>query len=201
MMRLVILCTVFIGITGALLIALAPPPEDTNAEAVTRGQNAPLSLHPAMPQPAPIAALMPEASVIRPQLRPADLVPASAALPAPQTSPALTAPRSATSRDEDVMNTLRTMSYGIVKELQNKQAPGPAQQVAAAPAAPKPQPKPAAPALKRYVVQPGDSLPGLAFRFYGTTAAYLSIVNANPALRDDPKAFKAGVSIAIPDTP
>ena len=43
---------------------------------------------------------------------------------------------------------------------------------------------------RTYTVQPGDSLPGIAFRFYGTTVAYLQILDANQDVVRSPADLK-----------
>lgn len=130
-------------------------------------------------------------------------------------APAPKAPSSG-SGNEGVLEALRTMSYGLVKDGQVPAAK-PAQP--ANPAVPKnaqllpkgvvlptpgiatPKPAKAEPAGQIYLVQEGDSLPGIAFRFYGTTVAYLKVLNANPDLLTTPADLKAGMVLKIPDTP
>ena len=86
---------------------------------------------------------------------------------------------------------IRAMAMGIVNELQ-KPAPGNGQ---------PPTLTTAAPAFsgQTYTVQAGDSLPGIAFRFYGTTVAYLDILDANRDTLSDPGDLAAGMVLRIPD--
>jgi len=100
------------------------------------------------------------------------------------------------SAEDDVMRALREMSYGIVSELQkpvaNPQATPRPQTAATRPAAEQGAPS------RTYTVQAGDSLPGIAFRFYGTTVAYLQILEANRDLLTDPSQLSAGMTLRIP---
>lgn len=161
------------------------------------------------PQPAPVAVTP---APVRPKARPAALVPARAEPPQPAPSrPALSLPKEAplAQSSDEVDETLNAIGLSVVQQLMQQTAPAaepePRVAVAPAPAQPvvtTPRPVPtAAPQTVQYVVKEGDSLPGLAFRFFGTTAAYLSIVEANPILRDNPNAFAAGMTIEIPKTP
>lgn len=95
---------------------------------------------------------------------------------------------------------MHMMSMGILKELQKPTAakplaPAPAQIAAAVPT-PAPQPQ-----ARLYTVQEGDSLSGLAFQFYGTTSAYLQILNANPDVISSPSEMQAGMVLRLPDLP
>lgn len=63
-------------------------------------------------------------------------------------------------------------------------------------------PKPAAPAQPdqtTYIIQAGDSLPGISYRFYGTTAAYLTILNANADQIADASTLVPGTTLIIPE--
>lgn len=151
MIRLSLIGLGFVGVTTALLIGLAPSPDDTPAsETVTRADPTSFDLSPALPidapQPNEVAAT------------------AMAAQP-------------------DVMVALRELSYALLTN-----ADEPAVAVTAA----------VAPAQHRYIVQPGDSLPGIAFRHYGTTAAYPQLLSANETLLSSPADLEAGMILSIP---
>jgi len=59
---------------------------------------------------------------------------------------------------------------------------------------------PSIPSLKPYVAQPGDTLGKIAARTMGTNskANRTAIINANPAMRDDPDLIVAGATYMIP---
>jgi nucleoid-associated protein YgaU len=108
---------------------------------------------------------------------------AKAAVPAPAPTEAL----------DPVTDALRAMSYGIVSELQKPvQTPAPKTTVASTTKAFGGQ---------TYTVQQGDSLPGIAFRFFGTTVAYLDILAANEDVLTDPGDLQAGMVLRIPTNP
>ena len=71
---------------------------------------------------------------------------------------------------------------------------------AAAAAAPEPQaaPAPAAPAPKTYVVVEGDTLTKISRKFYGTSARWEDILNANRDVLKDEKSLVVGSSLRIP---
>ncbi|WGW04193.1 LysM peptidoglycan-binding domain-containing protein [Tropicibacter oceani] len=197
MMRLIVLSTGFLAITAGLLwVGLAPldePAVDFNE--VSRSQPVLLSLTPAMAQPqqAPVA---PAPAAVQVQVQPE---PVRQAAPTP--APAALAAAPATG-DVDAIDALRAISYGIMKELQPPAPKADApQRVALAdpvqPAAAVAQPKPAG---QTYTVQQGDSLPGISFRFYGTTVAYMQIIEANPDQLASPADLRAGMTLKIPKT-
>lgn len=144
----------------------------------------------------------------RPVARPVDLNP-QAALPG-----AGTQPRPAPTQAEQAVT---AMSYGIIGAFQaqaNHMTDGaadafpaqPAQQtsVAAQPAVVAEPvvvaaPAPPADTMRTYTVKEGDSLPGISFRFYGTTVAYLQILSENPDVLPDPADLRAGMTLRIPD--
>jgi phage tail protein X len=141
-----------------------------------------------------------------PETRPVTLLPETqAGPPVPETSLTLAAP------EDDVIKRLRAMSYGIVEEMKKpvpgaKAAPVSSARAVTAilPAAVPPAAVPPAAtqpvqAERSYMVQSGDSLPGIAFRFYGTTVAYLEILSANRDLLEDPSDLRAGMTLRIPD--
>lgn len=181
MIRLILLSTGFIGITAALLWTLgeAPAPAGLSNE-VSRAGPAPLALE--------TVAIAPDFEQVRPQARPADLPSLS---PAMRTSAFDAVPP--TSKPDPVSDAIRAMAMGIVNELQKPAPDAPVQ----------PKLPTAAPALsgQPYTVQPGDSLPGIAFRFYGTTVAYLDILAANQDTLTDPSQLAEGMVLRIPDLP
>jgi nucleoid-associated protein YgaU len=91
---------------------------------------------------------------------------------------------------------MHVMSMGIMKELQKPAATKAPEPKPVIVAAPQPQPQ-----MRRYTVQEGDSLSGLAFQFYGTTSAYLQILNANPDVISSPSEMRAGMVLRLPDLP
>ncbi|MCT4553184.1 MAG: LysM peptidoglycan-binding domain-containing protein [Pelagimonas sp.] len=228
MSRFVLYATGFVGITLVLLWTVMAPTEtsDQDINLVSRTNPDPLGLQPAIaPQPqqaAPVspvptslkpalpAAVIPQANAprgsaqavtasLRPVARnialPAELSPEQIAtqLGAMATRPYL--PETGGS-EADVMGALRAMSYGIVKELQK-----PTDQTGNAPVAtltPAPV-TPTAPVERTYLVQKGDSLPGIAFRYYGTTVAYFELLEANADLLTTPSDLRAGMTLRIPD--
>ena len=74
------------------------------------------------------------------------------------------------------------------------------------PEAPKPEPKPApAPVAEEqsqdvfYEVQPGDTLSGIALKYYGKANEYMKIFDANRETLDNPDLIKPGQKLRIPD--
>jgi len=61
-----------------------------------------------------------------------------------------------------------------------------------------PPPKPAAPALKTYTVQPGDTLSKIAKEFLGNANAYMKIFDINKDQLTDPDKIKVGQVLKIP---
>ncbi|WP_136441902.1 LysM peptidoglycan-binding domain-containing protein [Pacificoceanicola onchidii] len=209
MMKQALFGTGFIGITlGLLWFGLAPlPDEKTDFNEVSRSEPDLFGLTPAIPQPR--TAQVP---VAQPKPEPA---PSIAAKPAPAPTPepvqAVVAVQPAPSpmllpeASDDAMEKLRAMSYGIMQEMKAAK-PGTESRVAPqeeAKLAPAPIPTPAPvpePEGQQYTVKPGDSLPGIAFRFYGTTVAYFQIIEANPDMLTEPADLKAGMVLTIPGT-
>jgi nucleoid-associated protein YgaU len=60
-------------------------------------------------------------------------------------------------------------------------------------AVPRPADRP-----ETYVVQPGDSLAGIAYRFYGETMAYLAIYDANADSLPSPDVIRVGQRLRLP---
>ena len=73
--------------------------------------------------------------------------------------------------------------------------PARAPEVAAAPQA---APPPPAPAPKTYVVVEGDTLTKISRKFYGTSARWEDILNANRDILKDEKSLAVGSSLKIP---
>lgn len=199
---------------GAVLWGLGDRPDDRSYNEVSRSEPAQLSLSPAVIPNAivlsqPASAPTPLQDVIkqevaaipaiRPMARPAGLVKKTVSLTA---IPAPTPLQPSTSGNDAVT----ALSYGIIGAFQR-------------PAEPKtdtPQPTARIPALgseiasalvvepkatvRTYTVKQGDSLPGIAFRFYGTTVAYLQILSANPEQLANPADLRAGMVLNIPET-
>ncbi|WP_161594647.1 LysM peptidoglycan-binding domain-containing protein [Marimonas lutisalis] len=70
---------------------------------------------------------------------------------------------------------------------------------ALAAAAGRPQPRPAALAYDQvYVVQPGDSLAAISYRFYGETLRYREIFTANQDKLSSPDKIRIGQRLTIP---
>ena len=72
------------------------------------------------------------------------------------------------------------------------------------PEAPKPKPQPT-PAVEEqpqevfYEVQPGDTLSGIALKYYGKANEYMKIFDANRDILDNPDLIKPGQKLRIPD--
>ncbi|WP_417722425.1 LysM peptidoglycan-binding domain-containing protein [Salipiger sp.] len=203
MIRLTLAVAVLVLMTGSLMLALSTTsdaPED-RAE-VSRGTPEPLSLVPALPAPRDMA-MAPQG--VRPVARPVAQAPAPATIAA-----------GAVPAGSDGMEAIRAMSYSILGELKKPvgetTAPTDAARLQAAlgaaiarPAIPAPTTEPArvaaaapAPEMTTYLVQKGDSLAGIAFRFYGTTAAYPGILEENSDTLKDPSGLEAGMVLRIP---
>lgn len=185
MIRLILLSTGFIGITASLLWTLgAPPqPQEPLVNEVSRSEPAPLAITP---------VIAPTQASTRPQARPVTIsAPEPAPRPVVQTPVIRQAATSPSGDQDEVANALRAMAYGIVNELKKP-----------APAGTKPAAAPAPTfAGQTYTVQDGDSLNGIAFRFFGTTVAYLEILAANEDVLTDPAQLTAGMVLRIPDRP
>jgi nucleoid-associated protein YgaU len=61
-----------------------------------------------------------------------------------------------------------------------------------------PPPKPAAPAMKTYTVQAGDTLSKISKEFLGNANAYMKIFEANKDQLTDPDKIKVGQVLKIP---
>jgi nucleoid-associated protein YgaU len=190
-------------------------PSDDEIQQVSRSEPSILTLQPAPTQPAQLETATPVADIAAPvvpstpvgtelAVRPAVQAPVdqsaivAALAAAPPARPAAVAkPTTAseatgiapTGGDDEVMTALRKMSLGIVQELQKPNDT----KVSA------PEPVQAAVSARTYEVKQGDSLPGISFRFYGTTVGYLQILEANKADLPDPSKLQAGMILAIPD--
>ncbi|TNF21885.1 MAG: LysM peptidoglycan-binding domain-containing protein [Rhodobacteraceae bacterium] len=79
-----------------------------------------------------------------------------------------------------------------------KPAPQARRQAAVTKPAPLPEVAPAIDEVLTYVVQPGDSLAGIALRHYGTTTAYEIIYQANRDQLPSPGAVRPGMRLTIP---
>ncbi len=69
---------------------------------------------------------------------------------------------------------------------------------------PKPEPEPVqeeAPAVEErfYEVVSGDTLGGIAKKYYGNAGAYMKIFEANRDILDDPNLIKVGQKLRIPE--
>ena len=62
-----------------------------------------------------------------------------------------------------------------------------------------PPPKPAAPEVKTYTVQAGDTLSKIAKQFYGNANSYMKIFEANKDKLSDPNKIQAGQVLKIPN--
>ncbi len=210
--------TAFIAATlGLLWFGLGPLPDETSDyNEVSRGEPSLLGLTPAVPQPALAQPVTAKPVNAMPEPAPEPVV---VATPAPQPEPAPAPQPVAVAKSEpaprpvpsgDAMEQMRAMSYGILQEMKAAKprtaaaaATEPQQQeanLAPAPAAVEATPAPQKPAGQQYTVKPGDSLPGIAFRFYGTTVAYFQIIDANPDQLSEPSDLRAGMVLTIPGT-
>ena len=190
MIRIILLSIAFFTTTGALLWGLNALPDGAApaVDQVSRTAPDPLGLQPSL-----AAATAP----VRVEPEPVLAAPAPAANPPALQGVVLPAPKLAAEPEPqpDEMDLVRSMSLGIVRELQ-KPVSKPA--VAAVQTA-RAQPQPVAAEGRTYTVQPGDSLPGIAFRFYGTTVAYLQILEANADILTDPSELTAGMVLRVPE--
>ncbi|MFW2541056.1 LysM peptidoglycan-binding domain-containing protein [Primorskyibacter sp. 2E107] len=205
MIKQAFLGTGFIAVTlGFLWFGLAPQPQQTpDFNEVSRSDPSLLGLTPAIPQSAPVQP------VPKPQGQPERV---AAPAPEPKSVPAPVAVADPTPAPTpkpvargDAMEQLRAMSYGIMQEMKAAKPASPAPAPLREQASLDPAPAPAAPAVaepqgQKYTVKPGDSLPGIAFRFYGTTVAYFQIIDANPDQLTEPADLKAGMVLTIPGT-
>lgn len=88
--------------------------------------------------------------------------------------------------------------------IQGKEVPIPirsspaAQQPATEPPPPTPPAREPPPAVQEYVVRRGDTLSGIAKAFYGKSALWRVIYEANQDVIDDPDQVKPGITIKIP---
>lgn len=210
-MRVLTAAVGFMAATGGLLYMLSAEPDgegtETGLNDVTRADAGGVSLAPQDPLSQPIPAIvMPEPDVVQapepvivpepqPEVAAVDPAPAPEPIPAPGSGP--------------LSDVVHELSLGIVRELRKPvEADADSVEIAAAPApaaiaAPAPAPviEPAPTvAARTYTVQIGDSLAGIAFRYYGTTAAYLNILNANPDQLPNPSALRPGMVLTIPET-
>lgn len=192
----------------------APKPvQEASLADQARAALAPRTVAPA-PAPAPVQA-SPAATSLVDQVK-AALAPKPAA-PAPQpvakapvqAAPVQQAPVvAAKPAKRDITNdAVATMSYGIIGAFQAEPTQKPATPTlrpqARVPALANQQTaklEPATPPMRTYTVKEGDSLPGIAFRFYGTTVAYLQIINANQDVLANPSDLRAGMTLRIPET-
>lgn len=187
----------------------APKPvQEASLADQARAALAPRIVAPA-PAPAPVQA-SPAATSLADQVK-AALAPKPVA-PAPQPvakAPVQQAPIvAAKPAKRDITNdAVATMSYGIIGAFQAEPSQKPATPTlrpqARVPALANQQTaklEPATPPMRTYTVKEGDSLPGIAFRFYGTTVAYLQIINANQDLLANPSDLRAGMTLRIPET-
>ncbi len=76
--------------------------------------------------------------------------------------------------------------------------PAPPPETAAATPLPPPPPAPPARAATTYVVQPGDTLAGIAQKVYGDRNAWPRIAEANRSTLPDPSRMKVGTTLTIP---
>ncbi|MDJ0820209.1 MAG: LysM peptidoglycan-binding domain-containing protein [Paracoccaceae bacterium] len=197
MIRLALMSVAFVVVTAGLLWMSGDRPQAIIVEdQVTRAAPAPLDLTPALPQPAAVPAPAPQ------PVTPTPAPTQTASVPSVR-------PPAGRNDNDDVMEALRTMSYGIVSEFNKPDTPAaPTPQAATTPdpaamqaalsqrlkdATPTPAP------TRTYTVQEGDSLPGIAFKFYGSTVSYLSILQANPDQMSDPGDIRAGMVLIIPE--
>lgn len=190
----------FIGSTLALLWALGRDADPVGTpDQVSRAAPDMMSLQPALSPVAPQAVVgTPVSDQFRPVARPVALPPKAVPVPAEQ---AQAAPRViATAPGDKVSGAIEAMGYGILEELKKPATPrtvpdGSIQQAAVV----QPETAPASATARTYTVQPGDSLPGIAFRFFGTTVAYLQILDANQDVLRDPAQLRAGMVLTIPE--
>lgn len=139
--------------------------------------------------------------------------PAPSATATPARTATATPPATAREVAPRADDTLNALGYRLVEELKKPVQPAQETPQRTASLSGEPQALPqavvrspaqtsqptVAPALRSYTVQPGDSLPGIAFRFYGTTVGYLQILAANEDILTSPASLRAGMTLRIPD--
>lgn len=187
MIRVALMAVGFVGATLALIWTLGGGEDDARIpDQVSRSTPDVMGLQPSL-----TPAMTPAVT------QPAPAVAAAPAAPAPVAA----APKVAPAAQDKVGYAVEAMGYGILEELKKPvQAPvaAPAAAPEVASIAPVEVPAPVAPA-RVYTVQPGDSLPGIAFRFYGSTVGYLRILDANQDVVRNPADLRAGMVLTIPE--
>jgi len=68
-----------------------------------------------------------------------------------------------------------------------------------APPEPEPVPEPEPPTERFYEVVPGDTLGGIALKYYGNASQYMKIFEANQDILDNPDLIKVGQKLRIPE--
>ena len=179
MIRTALLSVAFVAITAALAWSLGRPgsPDALPQDQVSRAGPDMLTLAPA-------------------QAEPVQAAPAPAALPV------------ADRPSDPVEDAVRMLSMGILEELKRPVAARPdgapaltdsaVLQAALGRSLRSDPPARAQDSVARYTVQEGDSLAGIAFRTYGSTAAYLPLLQANADLLTSPSDLRAGMVLVLP---
>ena len=201
MIRPLVMVLGFVSSTVALLWALTG--EDRSLQSpdqVSRSNPDVMGLQPALnPVSAPeIEEASGEVSTDidqRPEIGASVVSPAVSQV-APRTQSLSTAVQAST--EDRVGGAIEAMGYGILEELKKPVAARSAEPAPVQTARVAPTPT-ANEATRTYTVQAGDSLPGIAFRFYGTTVAYLQILEANQEVVRNPADLRAGMVLTIPE--
>lgn len=185
MIRMISMTVGFVVTTLGLVWVLGGDDPQAPTDQVSRASPDMISLQPAfVPATAPVSAQ---------PVVPVETAPVVAApqVPVRQPEPVASAPR------DKVGSAVEAMGYGILEELKK---PSTAASDVTVTARAVPQPVAPTPvATRSYTVQPGDSLPGIAFRFYGTTVAYLQILDANRDVVRSPAELRPGMVLSIPE--
>ena len=203
MIRAILMAAGFVMSTVALVwvVGGAMPDDTARSDQVSRATRDAMGLQPAMepltaPRPSEPLGEKDTSADLRPVARPSEV----AALTPEPAAVTLTTHAVPTTSEQRVNDAMQAMGYGILRELQ-KPVTAAAQTETiktARIAAPEPA-TPVAAAARTYTVQAGDSLPGIAFRHFGTTVAYLQILVANTDVLRTPGELRPGMVLTIPD--
>lgn len=201
MIRSVLMAAGFVMSTVALVWVLGGDLADDSgsSDQVSRTTRDAMGLQPAMdPLATPRATETFNTTDLSAGVRPVAR-PTENAVPTPE--PAARAARAMPATSEQRVNdAMQAMGYGILRELQKPVTAAPQPEIAATARVGAPDPSiPVAVAARTYTVQAGDSLPGIAFRHFGTTVAYLQILEANKDVLRTPGELRPGMVLTIPD--
>jgi LysM repeat protein len=93
----------------------------------------------------------------------------------------------------------RQLAAARAQSANQAPAPAPAPTESSPASSPSPQPSPTTGATRTYVVKPGDTLRGIAVKFYGDVSLVTLIAEANHI--SDPTIVQTGTKLIIPPKP